>query len=268
MVMRIWVLWVLGWTAALPAQGVRVEGTELVAIDDQGRVRRGVDLEGAELDLGSLGVLRIDRIEQDTQARFPEHIWLMDAQLRQGAGYAPICPPDAQGNHRALMYQGYLDASLHYVHAPERFSVSCLSGVEAKCLRWGYLPWRMAPDGEQTLAPYYESCLRLARADYCGNDQPTTRNGTQIDIYDRIGIQQPTPGIEDFDFEAGWSPAGAVCVHHPRIAENLDLAELARTCPRLTAAPLGADCDEAESARRGALLFNLSVDRRPALTAH
>lgn len=239
-----------------------------MAIDDLGRERRGPDLDGATLDLGQIGVLRIEGIERDAQARFPEHVWLIDAQLRQSTAFVPICPPDAQGDHRALMYQGYLDGELRYVDAPERFSISCLSGVEAKCLRWGYLPWRMAPDAEQSLAPYFESCIRLARADYCGNDQPTTRNGTEIDIYDRIGIQQMTPGIEDFDFEAGWAPSGAVCVHHPRIAENLDLAELARTCPRLAAATLGTECDEAMSARSGALLFNRSVDRRPALAAH
>ena len=63
---------------------------------------------------------------------------------------------------------------------------------------------------------------------------------------------------------ARWSPAGAVCVHHPRIVDNLTLAELARNCPRLAAATLGEDCDAAGAAQQGALLFNRSVDHRGA----
>ncbi|MFO1493576.1 MAG: ADYC domain-containing protein [Lysobacterales bacterium] len=262
--MRLWTLGALRWTAALSAQGLRVDGTEPVAVDDQGEVRRGAELAGAELDLGRLGVLRIERVTQDSAARFPEQTWLIEAQWRRDSGEASVCPPDAKGERRALMFQGYLDADMRYVDAPERFSISCLSGAQAKCLRWGYLPWRKSPAGAGTLAPYFESCLRMARADYCGNDQPTTRQGTAIDIYDHIGIQQPTPGLVDYSFEAGWSPAGAVCVHHPRIVDNLALAELARNCPRLAAATLGEDCDAASAGQQGALLFNRSVDHRGA----
>lgn len=245
------------WAAQL-----RVVGTEIVVIDDAGREVRGNAIVGAELDLGQIGSLRVIHTEQDAKARFPDQLWVMDAQLRPlgAADYATFCPPDTLGDSRMLIYSGYLDADLHYVADRERFSLSCVSGVEAKCLRWGYLPWRRAPIGDAPLAPYFETCIRMARADYCGNDQATTRAGTSIDVYDRVGIQQPTPDLPDYAFEAGWGPAGAVCVHHARIPENLTLSELPARCARLTAAQIGASCNEDTALSMGALISNRSIE--------
>jgi hypothetical protein len=102
----------------------------------------------------------------------------------------------------------------------------------------------------------YQACIHMARADYCGDDHPTTRNGTTIDVFDHHGVQQPATG-PDFRFEAGWSPTGAVCVNHTRIPQNMDLATLAQRCPRLRDA-LGKQCDEATAQRLGAVVFNRS----------
>lgn len=263
MILRGVIVLLLLISTVLRAEGVRVEGTTLIVDDDQGGQRRGSDLDGAELDLGDLGTLRLLRTERDADARFPDQVWLLQAELRaaSASAFANFCPPDPKGDARMVIYQGYLDGQLHYVNDPTRFSLSCTSGVEAKCLRWGYLPWRSAPDGTTALAPYFETCIRLARADYCGNDQPTTRNGTSIDVYDRVGIQQRTPDLPDFKFEAGWGPQGAVCVHHARIPENLELAKLPALCARLTVDQLGPVCDEAAAEAAGALIFNRSLER-------
>jgi len=113
-------------------------------------------------------------------------------------------------------------------------------------------------------APYFESCIRTARADYCGNDQATTRDGTSIDLYDRVGIQQRTPDLEGYDFEAGWGPKGAICIDHARIPEQLKLASLPTLCARLTDDDIGESCTEASAEARGALLFNRSIDRSAA----
>lgn len=252
-------LWLLSASFG-SASSLRVEGTAIVVTDASGQEHRGAELDGAELDLGDIGTLRIVRSSLDAQARFPDEVWLLQGELRAAGtqDFESICTPDASGDTRMVIYSGYFDAQLHYVGDTGRFSVSCVSGVEGKCLRWGYLPWRRAPIGGASLAPYYESCIRLARADYCGDDQATTRDGTSIDIYDRVGVQQPTPGLEDYHFEAGWGTRGAVCVHHARIADHLVLSELPGTCPRLSAQQIGSTCDEARATALGALLYNRS----------
>jgi hypothetical protein len=251
------------------AASFRVDGTSLVLGTDAGEERRNVALEGQELDLGALGVWRILRVTRDAEARFPDETWLVDATMRPPGAteFVNACSDGSHRDSRAIFYAGYLDAQLRYVADPDRFSISCVSGVEAKCLRWGYLPWRDSPIGSRPLAPYFETCLRLARADYCGDGAATTREGTAIDAYDEVGIMQRTPDLPEFAFEAGWNTAGAVCAHHARIPENLDLASLPTTCARLAQAPLGASCDEERARELGALIVTRSVIRTAAPVA-
>ena len=85
-----------------------------------------------------------------------------------------------------------------------------------------------------------------------------TRDGTLIDLYDRLGIQKDEPG-PGMRFEAGWGKDGATCVARVRIPENVTLEELARRCPARLADRLGASCTEDEAGRSPAtLLFNKS----------
>jgi len=254
----------LGLLFALPAAGadlvggLRVEGTRFVLPDEEGRLLTGGDLIGAELDIGPVGVIRIDAIERDSGARFDE-VWLHTLQLRTPGSmvFSNFCTPDPYGDTRAVVYPGYFDEALRYVPDAARFSFSCVSGVEAKCLRWGYLPWRTAPNTGESLAPYYETCIRLARADYLGDNRPSTRDGTSIDVYDRVGVQQRTPGL-DMRFEAGWNTSGAVCVHHTRIPANLTLAALRARRGGRALPGLGDTCNEHQAQADGALLYNRS----------
>ena len=48
-----------------------------------------------------------------------------------------------------------------------------------------------APTYGASLAPYYQACVRLVRADYAGDGRGTTKNGQPIDIYDSLSIQAP-----------------------------------------------------------------------------
>ena len=251
---------------ATTVPSMRVDGTAIIVTDADGVERRGNALEGAELDLGALGTIRIRGAVLDPEARFVDDAWLLDAQMRApgASAFTDACIGDGKSDRRMMIYSGYLDPSLRYVADKTRFSITCVSGVEAKCLRWGYMPWRKAPIGDVSLAPYFEACVRLARADYCGDSQPTTREGTAIDVYDRVGVMQRTPNLPDFAFEAGWTPSGATCVHHARIPENLDLADLPARCPRLANALIGKACDEATAERQGALIITRSVIRKSA----
>jgi hypothetical protein len=78
-----------------------------------------------------------------------------------------------------------------------------------------------------------------------------------IDVYDDAGLQAPEP-VSTLAFEAGWSPAGAVCVHHTRVPANIRLDELLQRCPRLGTAASGPGCTEDQARRDGAILFNKS----------
>src|SRR5262249_42702503 len=107
--------------------------------------------------------------------------------------------------------------------------------------------WR--PD----LMPYYQACVRMVRADYCGDGVGHTRNGTPIDIFDHIGIQQdePTPALS---FEAAWGPDGAICVRHTRLQSVRPTQPRGQPCPH-RASRIGPSCDEAAPA----LLFDRSA---------
>jgi hypothetical protein len=246
-------------SAAGQSTGLRVEGTRFAIADGDGQTLVGAQLTGAELDLGDTGVVRVVAVEPDPSARFDE-VWLHTLELRQPGTtqFRPFCSPDPTGDTRVVVYPGYFDDNRRYVGDQERFSMSCVSGVEAKCLRWGYLPWRKAPTTGESLEPYYNACINLARADYCADDRPSTRNGTAIDIYDRVGVQQSETSATDLTFEAGWNQNGAVCVRHTRIVQNLTLQQLATQCPRLDASRQAEHCDEVAAAASGALLFNRS----------
>jgi hypothetical protein len=89
---------------------------------------------------------------------------------------------------------------------------SCLAGVIAKCVVWGYRPWTQG-------AEIHQVCTRMARADYCGDGVPHTENGTTIDLFDTRGIQTPVQN-DGLTFEAGWDANGAVCVREPRYVDE------------------------------------------------
>lgn len=60
----------------------------------------------------------------------------------------------------------------------------------------------------------------MLRADYCGNGIVHTREGTPIEIYDRLNIQQLTENSNP-QFEAAWSSEGAIRVSRTRYANML-----------------------------------------------
>src|SRR5271166_6738434 len=57
-----------------------------------------------------------------------------------------------------------------------------------------------------------------------------------------------------YEFEAGFGPDGAVCVHHVRVKENATLAGVEASSSRLKGR-VGETCDEALARQAGALVF-------------
>lgn len=253
--MRRWMIALIGLLAATSPAAAQVtlrslgaEGGDFRAELSDGRVLRGTSLIGATLTLmldARPTTVRIDAAEPDTGGLAPD-VWLFTLTREgQDGRRENHCLPDPQGRRLAIPYPAEGGG----------IGLTCTAGATGKCFRMGYRPWAMSPDGEVSLAPFHAACVNLMRAAYAGPERAWTRNGMQIDIYDRMGIQ--SPGNEpDHAFEAGWNAAGAVCVAHPRVPENGGLAEITAEAPGL---PVGAVCTEGEAQARGALLFNRSA---------
>jgi hypothetical protein len=239
--------------AQQPAASLTVEGTEFVLKMADGRVLRSKDLVGATLTIGQGDQrlpLRIDAVELDDAEASAGKIWLHRFMTRDAQGqWSNLCVADAQGKQL-----GFPLADAH-----GGYSITCTAGAEAKCARFGYRPWERAADGS-SMAATHRACMNMVRADYCGDDRPMTLDGTSIDLYDRWDIQK-SDSREDkaYAFEAAWGVDGALCVAHPRIAENVSLPQIEQMCPRLKGKVGPEACTEEKMrALPGALMFNRS----------
>jgi hypothetical protein len=246
----------LALAAPATGGGLAAQGYGFALSLPDGRRLHSTDLVGAVLEMddpdGQLVTARIDAV---TPAAERSDILLHTLSVRDAAGrWSPMCDADLQGRRAAFPVPGRWDPGHRFVNDRDDWFLTCTAGSEGKCILWGYDPWRTAPDGT-SLAPYYRACQHMVPADYQGNLVPHTRNGTEIDVWDRAGVQKPdTTNDPVFAFEAGWNEDGAVCVARTRWENLLPLTTLLESAPRLAASP----CNEAEARRRGAILFNRS----------
>lgn len=242
--------------AATPA--VDVVGTTLRARLPDGRTIEGQALTGAVLNVALGGrSLRVRIAGVETDARDPRgEVLLYDLRVLTPAGEQPMCGPDPDGRQIGLPIAGRSDAFGFLVPGGANdFELVCTGGPQGKCVRLGYGPWRQAPDGSP-LRDWYNACVRMLRGDYCGNGHPYTRNGTWVDLYDTLGVQE-SDGDPTLAFEAGWGPGGAVCVARPRLSDVVTLEALVAACPRLKDR-VGEACTEERARALGARLFNRS----------
>ena len=242
--------------AGVPLTGVRIERGELVA-EQGGATLRGTSLVGAHLfaQVRNIKVsppatatleYRITAIAPEAAQNDPTHTgntylytleqWVADTGLWQAA-----CAADRDGQSVAIPVAAIFDEHGDRQVAPSLFTFGCTSGVIAKCYRWGYRPWLT---GYGDIASTHWACTRLARADYCGDGTPHTREGTSIDVWDRIAAPGPIQrrallASLGMVFEAGWNTSGAVCLSRARWLQD-DLYLLTDACPdRLIAPGLG-----------------------------
>ena len=141
----------------------------------------------------------------------PVHPW---------AAPQPLCAGDKLAAYAAPFAGTWKELGERDVTAG-KFTLSCLSGVVAKCgILWGYKPWATPKHPDRTQAfDVHQSCVRAARADYCARGVPHTRDGTLIKITDLL-----TPEIRRDDgtkatgrsFEAAYGDIGARCLSHLR----------------------------------------------------
>lgn len=198
----------------------------------------GAALTGATLAAGALKLRIVQAPAAD--AAVPLYEVLVDS----GAGEAPPCGGAPPLDRQVLFLAPAVVAQVT-VGAEEQaggtadFALICAAGAIGKCVRWGYAPWRPAPDlaGPALL----RSCVHMVRADYCGDGRSFTRNGTSVDIFDRYGRNTPDRP-QGFTFEAAWGPQGATCVRHTRWPDLLATDAIEASCPRLRG-HVGPNCD-------------------------
>ncbi len=238
------------------AASVTIEGTQFRVTLDDGRVLPQEQLKGVALTFGDGSGqqrrIRIDSVEPDPRDLAGEvMLYGLSEQDPESGEWRNACLPDPDGRRLGFPLAGAFAADGTYHPAPGKLLITCTGGAEGKCVRFGYKPWGHTPDGV-SLAPYYQACVRMVRADYCGDGIGHTRNGTPIDLFDRIGIQRDEIA-EGMTLEAAWGPEGAVCVRHTRLPDALSREGLAALCPERLASP----CDESTPA----LLYNRSFER-------
>ncbi len=113
-------------------------------------------------------------------------LYLYDLELLDTDGSShPFCYP----GERAFAFAGTWDLTGKFTASSSQFTFACTNGTIAKCARWGYRPFGVATTvGAQhiskSMAPYHQSCVRAATADYCANGTSFTHNNTLIDVYD------------------------------------------------------------------------------------
>ena len=222
----------------------RVERGELVAERGATTVR-GVALAGAKLFAqvidaeGTTHALqyRIASVASESAAYDPTGTggtFLYTIEQNIGGSWEPACAADPDGRRVAIPVAAVFDLTGARVEMPGLFTFACTTGVIAKCYRWGYKPW-LGGYGGADFSDLHWACTRMARADYCGDGTPHTRNGTSINNWDRLpypgpiqkhGLLSPLGML----FEAGWNTGGAVCVSRARwlLDDGLQLANL---CP-------------------------------------
>jgi hypothetical protein len=237
-----------------------VVGTEFHVTLSDGSLLRSIDLIGAVLNVAGGLRLRLDAVEPDPQnGRGRVVLHSFSVEQADGSWLNP-CSPGPDGRQLGFPLAGRALPDGQLVAQADSFEIVCSSGAQGKCVRFGYHPWEQDPDGPPML-DLYNACIRLVRADYCGDGSPTTRDGTVIDLYDRFGIQKDEPS-DGMSFEAAWGPEGAVCLARTRIAETASVEEVVSRCPRLQQVPIGSACTEAAAKKLPrTLLFNKSFPR-------
>jgi hypothetical protein len=271
-------------------QRVRVQKGEVIADRNEDSVR-GTGLRGAhffaqvrDLDASppasaTLEFQIADVMPEDSKydPTGSGHTFLYTLQQRNpdNGTWQAACPEDPDGRQVAIPLAATWNEHGDRVESSTLFTFACTTGVIAKCYRWGYRPWLNGYN--DSMVAMHQTCTRLARADYCGNGQPGTHEGTKINVWDRLSphpIQEhgvkllgipvplPPPGML---FEAGWNTDGAVCLSTARWLLE-DGIGVIRVCPNKLVPPgllLPTVCDTITSVFAfdpGARMFNESLN--------
>lgn len=242
-------------THAEPARIASAAGHFVVG-DGKGQLVRGAALKGAVLTTrgpaGGMLEIRIDAVEPGPHSDIELYSLSVRDHSARG-GWRAYCSKGQDGRARGFPIPTTDDAT-----GAQSYTLVCTAGAQGKCVMRGYRPWGAALDGTP-LSPLFEACVRMMRADYCGDGTPFTRAGIRLLSWDRVGIH--TRPEQAPHFEAAWGPAGAICLTRPRVPSIAPLERIIAHCPSI-AERVREDCAAYSAAPEvGAVLWN-AVDRK------
>jgi hypothetical protein len=232
--------------------GISLNGISLNGISLNGISLNGISLNGSawtgSLSNGSTLALRVDGVVNGTGAN--ADVGLYTVSVQTDGGWAPLCGTDAAGTPiQALAVDGLWNLQQGvagggaYTPSTTQFTFACRGKSIAKCVELGYKPW--TGHGSHLAA-----CVRMLRADICGNGTSFTVDGTPINLYDNVGIQADSE--TSWDIEAEWTADGARClakVKDTRFYRVLGMT----TAPTCFTGPIDKTCGTFSA---GALLVN------------
>ncbi|HEY0481081.1 MAG TPA: ADYC domain-containing protein [Kofleriaceae bacterium] len=170
----------------------------------------GISMNGALLSAtlgnGDTMQLRIDDVAE--LAGDNADVLAYTVSVSSDAGWVPLCGYETDGSARqALAVAGTWNLQTGaWSDSTDQFTFACRHASIAKCVELGY-------KSSLGYGDHQHACVRMLRADYCGDGTSYTVNGTPINLYDDAGVQADT---ESWPVDAEWSPDGALCFDHHR----------------------------------------------------
>ena len=207
---------------------------ELHALDEFHTLHKGDDLTGAEISLlveSEDGVedvtIYISSVWQDSYGVW-RYIFRDITLLEDGDDpdeATPTCVAEQGGDISAVLYEDVIvnfeTAAMELVGEQRLTLIGCTTGALGKvgleALGWGYRPY----DPEVGLA-HFQTAVRAARADYCGDGKSWTEDGTELGVGDNLGVRPLPPG----ELEVLWDSYGAICWRGDNLRQ-VDVAEVA-----------------------------------------
>ena len=254
----------------LQFNGLQFNGSAFTGTIDLGDgpvLKSGVDFIGAELKL-SAGqqqfTLRFDDIAKNP-AQPGADVYFHTISVRDDAvgTWSSLCRDPNGTPTEAILMANYWDMQTGARHDDAAvITFACRHAVLAKCVEWGYVPWRTATACEGktcsvvSLRDHHQACTRMARADYCGDGRSYTFNGTPIDLFDKLSpvIQaRATRAIPSWRVEAEWGPDGATCVGDELRMTMYDERQIAYVFPTCIAARHDPHCGDFKKERASKL---------------
>ena len=203
------------------------------------------------LEDGTAADVRIDSAQFDAASGV--YLYSLSQETKPGK-WSPLCGTLNKTPILAVPLPGIYDPNTgSHTPSSDAFTFGCTNGALGKCALWGYKPWAQKTEcinetcKPQSLLAWHVSCVRMVRADYCGDGVPHTRDGTSINVWDNLSVQLADP--TSWEMEAEWTPSGARCIRHTRWkqadkkAKWADLEYVQRTCPERLASNQPGSCD-------------------------
>ncbi|HEX8704341.1 MAG TPA: ADYC domain-containing protein [Myxococcaceae bacterium] len=212
-----------------PMDEVWLEGSQLYALMG-GEELSGTDFQqmrlAGNLDNGTTVALRVDNVFPGSGADADVWTYHVSYQDPADGNWYPLCtkpggvPTNAIALENRWNYGQGVAGGGSKIYDTTSFTFACEGAALAKCVRFGYAPWRTK--NGTSLADHHQACTRMVRADFCGDGTSYTSDGKWVNLYDSLNVQTDT---ESWSKEAAWNGEGASCfTSHTRATAPIQCA--------------------------------------------